>query len=475
MNFSRSYSGVLRNGSHCYSGMQITLGVFLVLLTVGCNSHSKDDFTTKTAQRILTKAWSTTYPKILKAIQAPTFPDTTVVIADTTDFRNSINTAISRLSENGGGMVKVNPGVYKVAGSIFLASNIHLHFEDGAELWFSPEPSDYLPVVKSRWEGTFLMNYSPLIYANATENIAITGKGLIHGQSEKKWQYWKQRQDDDKKRLRQMGNDEIPLEERVFGEGHYLRPSAIELINCQNILLEDFRIQGSPFWTIHPVLSENITIRSLNIGAGTTNDDGIDPESCKNVLIENCVIHTNDDCVAIKAGRDQDGWPYPPAENIIVRNTTFTTEVGSGFCIGSEMSAGVRNVFVEHCEVVQSGKHAFQFKSNPDRGGFIENIFIRNITIGTAKYGFEFTTDYKGWRGNEYFTKYQDFYFQDIQIEKAKAKSIVIKGRPEAPIRKVYFENCSIDRSPQLEIVLEATQVLFKNTKINANTLPTNK
>nr|WP_297917255.1 glycosyl hydrolase family 28 protein [uncultured Allomuricauda sp.] len=234
-----------------------------------------------------------------------------------------------------------------------------------------------------------------------------------------------------------MGNDKIPLEERIFGEGHYLRPSTIEFINCKNILLEDFSVKGSPFWTIHPVLSENITIRSLNIGAGTTNDDGIDPESCKNVLIENCVIHTHDDCVALKAGRDQDGWPYPPTENIIVRNSTFNTEVGSGFCIGSEMSAGVRNVFVENCELTKSGKHAFQFKSNPDRGGFIENVFMRNIDVGTVKYGFEFTTDYKGWRGNEYFTKYQDFYFQDIQIEEATDKSIVIKGRPENRIRRV--------------------------------------
>ncbi|WP_422858429.1 glycoside hydrolase family 28 protein [Flagellimonas sp. S174] len=445
-----------------------------MLFSLACNPQPKDDFTKEKAQQTITKGWSVTYPDILEAIQVPSFQDTTVVIKDTTDFRNNINKTISQLSEDGGGTIKVNPGRYNIKGSVFLASNIRLHLENGAELWFSPNPSDYLPVVKSRWEGTFLMNYSPLIYAIDVENIAITGKGLINGQTKQIWYTWKEKQDADKKQLRQMGNDEIPLEKRVFGAGHYLRPSAIEFINCKNVLLEDFSIKGSPFWTIHPVLSENITIRSLNIGAGTTNDDGINSESCKNVLIENCVISTHDDCVALKAGRDQDGWPYPPNENIIVRNNSFKTEVGSGFCIGSEMSAGVRNVFVENCELVSSGKHAFQFKSNPDRGGFIENVFIRNIKVEAVKYGFEFTTDYKGWRGNEYFTTYQGFYFQNIQIEEATGKSIVIKGRPEEPIRKVYFENCAIHQSPQLEVVSEASQILFENTKINMNLLPTN-
>ncbi len=158
-----------------------------MLFSLACNTQPKDDFTKEKAQQIITEAWSTTYPKILEAIQAPTFRNTTVFIQDTTDFRGNINTAITQLSEDGGGTIKVNPGRYHVKGSIFLASNIRLHLENGAELWFSPHPSDYLPVVKSRWEGTFLMNYSPLIYAIDAENIAITVNGLINGLAEKKW------------------------------------------------------------------------------------------------------------------------------------------------------------------------------------------------------------------------------------------------------------------------------------------------
>lgn len=448
----------------------------LFLMGVICfwNCKPKETFTKEIAQEIAAKAWNETYPSILKQIHPPAIKDTVVWIQDTADFRNRINITIENLSQRGGGTVQVGAGIFPVDGSIFLQSNIRLHLSERTELRFSPNPSDYLPVVKSRWEGTFLMNYAPLIYAIDVENIAITGKGLINGQAEKIWYTWKEKQDQDKQLLRQMGNDQIPLDERRFGEGHYLRPSTIELINCKNVLLENFRIKNSPFWTIHPVLSENITIKSLKIEAGTTNDDGIDPESCKNVLIENCEINTHDDCIAIKAGRDQDGWSYQPSENIIIRNNRLNTEVGSGFCIGSEMSAGVRNIFVENNELLRSGKHAFQFKSNPDRGGFIENVFMRDLSIGEVKYGFEFTTDYKGWRGNKRFTKYRDFYFQNIKIETATDKSIKIQGRAEEPIRRVYFEDCTITHSQQSEIISEASQILFENTRINNSILPTN-
>ncbi|MEM8764685.1 MAG: glycoside hydrolase family 28 protein [Bacteroidota bacterium] len=451
----------------------ILLVLLFVFLWTSCTSKAKKEFTLEDAQKQMTQAWDSTYPQILESIHPPKFLDTTLTISYTDDFRNRLNHHIDSLSHAGGGTIAIDSGSYLSKGSIFLKSNIRLHFKEGVELLFSTEPEDYLPMVKSRWEGTFLMNYSPLIYALDAENIAITGKGSINGQAEQFWYDWKKKQKADKKQLRKMGNDQIPLEERIFGEGHYLRPSAIEFIDCKNILLEGFSIKGSPFWTIHPVLSKNITVRGLNIQAGTTNDDGIDPESCRNVLIEGCSIQTHDDCIAIKAGRDQDGWDYPPSENFIIRNNMFNTEVGSGFCIGSEMSAGVRNIFVENCTLKHSGKHAFQFKSNPDRGGFIRDVFIRNIEVGTTQIGFEFTTDYKGWRGNEHFTAYRDFYFQNITIDTTVQKSIVLQGRTEKPIQDIYFQDCTIDFAPEMEVVEEAKNVLFVNTKINGQSLPT--
>ncbi len=444
--------------------------VIALLVITSCNTDKKikSSFDQTYAYAKIDTAWNQTLPDILKQIIPPTFKDTTYSILDTLDFRNNINKIIEQVSANGGGTIKVAPGNYFVKGSIIMKSNVNLHLPEGTVLNFSPHPKEYLPLVKMRWEGTFIMNYSPLIYANGQENIAITGKGKIDGHCEEIWGGWKQKQRPDKMRARQMGNDKAPLEERVFGEGHFLRPTGIQFIDCKNILFEEFTIKSTPFWTIHPVLSENITARRLHIQRGTTNDDGFDPESCKNVLIEDCVIDTHDDCIAIKAGRDQDGWEYPPSENIIVRNNDFTNSVGSGFCIGSEMSAGVRNVFAENNVLRGGDKHAFQFKSNPDRGGFIEEVYMRNMKVlNPVKYGFEFTTDYKGWRGNMHFVKYNNFYFQNITIEEASEISIKINGREEENIHKIYMENISVKKSPAPVVVNYTNDLLLKNVSVN--------
>ncbi|GAA4273695.1 glycoside hydrolase family 28 protein [Aquimarina gracilis] len=444
--------------------------ILILITAIACkkNQSEQSSFDESYARAKIVTAWNETMPNILKQVISPSFKDTTYSISDTLSFRSTLNKVIEQISVNGGGTIKVAPGNYFVKGSIFMKSNVNLHISEGAILNFSPNPSDYLPMVKMRWEGTFIMNYSPLIYAIDQENIAITGKGKIDGNCEEVWASWKKKQRPGKMRARQMGNDQIPIEERVFGEGYFLRPPGIQFIKCKNILLEDFTIKSTPFWTINPILSENITVRRLSIQKGTTNDDGIDPESCKNVLIENCTINTHDDCIAIKAGRDQDGWKYPPSENIVIRNNDFTNIVGSGFCIGSEMSAGVRNVFAENNTLRGSDKHAFQFKSNPDRGGFIEEIYMRNMKVlNPVKYGFEFTTDYKGWRGNAYFVKYNNFYFQNITLEEASAISIKINGRSEENIQKVFMENITVKRSPAPVIANFTQDLLLKNISVN--------
>ncbi len=451
--------------------------ILTIVAFISCKTDKKIEsgFNEVYAKAMIDTAWNTTMPGILKQIVPPTFKDTVVSISDTLNVRENINKTIEEVSESGGGMVKIAAGTYNVKGSIVMKSNVNLHLSEGAVLHFSPYPKDYLPVVKMRWEGTFIMNYSPLIYAIGQENLAITGKGKIDGHCEKIWAAWKQQQKPDKIRARQMGNDQIPIKNRVFGEGHFLRPTGIQFIECKNILFEDFTIKSTPFWTINPILSENITARRLNIQQGTTNDDGFDPESCKNVLIENCVINTHDDCIAIKAGRDQDGWQYPPSENIIIRNNDFTNIVGSGFCIGSEMSAGVRNIFAENNTLRGSDKHAFQFKSNPDRGGFIEEVYMRNMKIiNPVKYGFEFTTDYKGWRGNKYFVKYNNFYFQNITLEEASEISIKINGRVEENIHKVYMENISVKKSPAPVVANYTNDLLLKHVSVNGKVI-TNK
>ncbi len=442
--------------------------VLLPFFLICCKAvQEKDKFTLDIAKSNIHSAWMETCPEILKSLKIPIFKDTLVLLRDTTDFRNLLNESIERLSQKGGGTIMVPAGIYRVKGSIFLKSNIHLNLSEGCTLLFSPKPEDYLPVVKTKWEGTFCMNYAPLIYAHKASNIALTGKGVIDGQAEMIWHSWKELQSKDQALLRQMGNDQIPIDKRVFGMGHFLRPSGIQFIGCNSILLEDFTIKGSPFWTIHPVLSQNITARRLQILSGTTNDDGFDPENCSNVLIENCFFDTQDDCIAIKAGRDQDGWLYPPSENIIIRNNTFKTKVGSGFCIGSEMSGGVRNIFMENCSLQHSEKHAFQFKSNPDRGGYIEQVFIRDIKIGKVALGFEFSSDYKGWRGNTHFSRYRGFYIQDIQFLEVDKTAILLKGREEMPIDHIFFQNVRFQKAKVPLALKYAQNVLFDEVEVN--------
>ncbi|WP_422106286.1 glycoside hydrolase family 28 protein [Winogradskyella sp.] len=442
----------------------------LVVLLSSCDNkkEAKTSFDITYAKAKIDTAWKVTYPAILKQIVPPTFRADTIVVNDSLRFRENLHIAMKNLSEKGGGVIHIPTGKYPVNGPIVFESNINLNLAEGAVLEFSNEPKDYLPTVKGRWEGTFAMNYSPQLYAYEKENLAITGKGEVDGNCEDTWGQWKSIQKPDKKRIRQMGNDRIPIEERVFGEGHYLRPTGIEFIKCKNILFEDFTIHHTPFWTIHPVLSENITARRLNVQMGVHNDDGFDPEHCKNVLIENSIFSTWDDCISIKAGRDQDGWKYPPSENIIVRNNDFNNIVGSGFCIGSEMAGGVRNVFVHDNTLQGSDKHAFQFKSNPDRGGFIEEVYMKDIKVlKPVAYAFEFTTDYKGWRGNEYFVKYNDFYFQNIEVAKATDISIKINGRPEENVHRVYLENISVKESPAPFIANYTQDLILNNVSIN--------
>ncbi len=207
------------------------------------------------------------------------------------------------------------PGVFQT-GAIHLKSNVNLHLAEGATLKFSADPAKYLPVVYTRFEGTECMNYSPLIYAFEQENIAVTGRGVLDGSaSNDNWWKWARRGPSggdpparaDITNLRDMAERGVPVKERVFGAGHYLRNSFIQPYRSKNILIEGVRIINSPMWEIHPVLSTNVTVRGVTVDTHGPNNDGCNPESSRDVLIEDCVFDTGDDCIAIKSGRDADG------------------------------------------------------------------------------------------------------------------------------------------------------------------------
>ena len=407
------------------------------------------------AESISKKAWSG-IDHILDRIQAPSFPAKDFNVLDYIEgndrkaFVNAVNQAVNVCSQAGGGRVIIPKGDHISNGPIHLLSNVNLHLEDGAVLRFGVNPEDYTPLALVRWEGTLCYNYSPLIYAHNQKNIAVTGKGIIDGQTQLGWYKWKRdndgkNQNADKKVLRKKGNDVTPVETRVFGNGyldlnddgkddgygdgkpHYLRPTGIEFVECDNVLFEDFTIRNTPFWNIHPVFCKNVIARRLNIQKGTTNDDGFDPDSCTDVLIEDCTIDTNDDAIAIKAGRDQDAWERPPAKNIIVRNNKLSSGV-NGFCIGSEMSGGVRNVFVYGNEIPKV-RRAINFKCNLDRGGQVEKIYIKNNKVGVCDGElFIFRMDYHGYRGNNYPTKFNGFFVTDIECDSVKGTAFKIVG-----------------------------------------------
>ena len=339
-------------------------------------------------------------PRILARIKPPTFPkkDFNVtkygaVAGGKTDCTEAFRKAIEACNKAGGGRVVVPKGEF-LTGAIHLKSNVNLHVSKGATLKFSTDEDKY-PIVHTRWEGMELMNYSALIYAYEQENIAVTGEGTLDGQGDNEhwwpWngraQYgWKQGAPNQRlarARLYKMMDENVPVEQRVFGKGGYLRPNFIQPYKCKNVLIEGVKIVNSPMWEVHPVLCENVTVNKVSIASHGPNNDGCDPESCKDVLIKDCYFDTGDDCIAIKSGRNNDGRRIGvPTENIIVQGCMMKDGHG-GITVGSEISGGVRNLFAENCKLDSPNlDHALRVKNNAQRGGLLENFYFRNITVG---------------------------------------------------------------------------------------------
>jgi polygalacturonase len=337
-------------------------------------------------------------PGILRRIVPPKFPSRDFVItkfgARPEDATAAIRRAIDACSAAGGGRVVVPAGRF-LTGPIHLKSRVNLHLAAGATLLFHRDPNAYLPAVFTRWEGMECMNYSPFIYAFNQRDIAITGAGTLDGQSgPEAWWPWKGRreygwkqgqphQEAARARLMKMADEDVPVEKRVFGDGDFLRPQFIQPYRCQNVLIEGVTIVNSPMWEINPVLCRNVTVRNVTVATHGPNNDGCNPECSTDVLIEGCEFDTGDDCIAIKSGRNRDGRRVNvPSENIVIRKCRMKDGHG-GVTIGSEVSGGVRNVFAEECQMDSPNlERALRFKTNAVRGGVIENVCMRKVTIG---------------------------------------------------------------------------------------------
>jgi polygalacturonase len=342
-------------------------------------------------------------PNILARIKPPTFPAKTFNIVDygakagTTDSGDAFRKAIAAANAAGGGQVLVPKGSF-LTGAVTLLSNVNLHLADGATVKFSTDPKQY-PNVFTRWQGIELMNFSAFIYAYGATNVAITGEGsaLLDGQGPSgPWFGYDGKRGPDWDKLQQQAVDKVAPEKRVYGMGHYLKPNFIQLYKCQNILIDGVHLRNSAMWNIHPVLSQNITIRNVNIYSRGGMVDGIDPESCKDVYIHDNYFDTGDDSIAIKSGRDADGLRVNvPTENVVVEKNQMRGRWGA-LTVGSEASGGARNIFFQDCDIAPGSSYhpfyAVYIKTNKRRGGTIENINVRRITGKTFDKGVIFVT-----------------------------------------------------------------------------------
>jgi polygalacturonase len=386
-------------------------------------------------------------PGILARIQPPVFPDRDYpvtrfgAVADgRTDATAALRAAIEACHRAGGGRVLVPPGVF-LSGPIHLKSNVNLHVSKGATVRFSRDPAAYLPVVLTRWEGVELLGYSPLVYAYEQTNVAVTGRGTLDGQADAEhWWPWKrgghpQSQKPDRDRLLEQAEAGVPVAERVYGAGHFLRPQFVQPYRCTNVLIEGVTITNAPMWVIHPVLSRNVTVRGVTVVSAGPNNDGCDPESSTDVLIEDATFDTGDDCIAIKSGRNADGRRLAaPSERIVVRGCRMRAGHG-GVTIGSEVSGSVRDVFVE--QTVMSSpdlERGIRFKTNAMRGGIIENVFVRDVEIGEVGSAIDIDMLYEEGAKGAFTPVVRNVQVERMVVRRAR-HAFFVRGIAASPVR----------------------------------------
>ena len=408
----------------------------------------------------------------------PTFPDRQFNVRDygaiddgKTNNSVAFAQAIAACHEAGGGRVVVPAGRF-LTGPIHLKSNVNLHLEPESRILFSTDPKDYLPAVFTRWEGVELMGYSPLIYAYEQKNIAVTGSGTLDGQANRTtWWPWKggawvggtnwglpgyPTQDEGRTKLFADAEQGVPPEQRLYADGAHLRPPFFQPYRCENVLIEGVTITGAPFWLINPVLCESVTVKGVTCASLGPNSDGCDPESCKNVVIEDCYFDTGDDCIAIKSGRNNDGRRLnTPAENILITGCKMRSGHG-GVVIGSEISGGARNIFVENCQMSSPDlERGIRIKTNSMRGGIIENFYIRNIEIGEVKNALVIDFHYEEGDAGDFDPTVRNIEIRNLVCQKAE-RVFQVRGFERAPIRNLRMINntfVSVDEIGDIEHV----------------------
>ncbi|GGE60430.1 glycoside hydrolase [Pedobacter psychrotolerans] len=422
----------------------------------------------------------------------------------------SINKTIANVSQKGGGVVLIPSGLW-LTGPIELKSNVNLHLKRDAILQFTDDFNQY-KLVEGNWEGRpAWRNQSPISGTNL-QNIAITGTGIIDGNGGA-WRMVKKDKltESQWKNLvasggivREDGKMWYPSAKTVKGSNtknagviepgktakdyedikDFLRPNLLVLTNCKTILLEGVTFQNSPAWNLHPLLCEDLTLRNLQVKNPwyAQNGDGVDVESCKNVLIEGSTFDVGDDGICIKSGRDEAGRQRGvPTENVIVRNNVVYHAHG-GFVIGSEMSGGAKNIWVYDCSFIGTDI-GLRFKTTRGRGGIVENIYVNNINmIDIPGEAILFDMYYAAVDPivlagekreaiksvvvpvTEATPQFRNFYIKDV-VANGAGKAIFFRGLPEMNIKDIHLENVTIKSKEGIEII-EATGISLKNVNV---------
>jgi polygalacturonase len=459
-------------------------------------------------------------PLILPNVALPNIPKNVVKLTDcggNGDGRTlntvAFETALAKLSENGGGELVVPPGIW-LTGPIKLRSHINLQLERGALIQFSRDYKLYpLTVIDLKGEQE-VDSTSPISGVNL-ENIAITGEGIIDGGGDA-WRPLKKDKlgEHDWKALvksggvlNEKGDTWYPSRDVITGEKlveklrnenslnpadyepahQFLRPKMLRLVGCKKVLLQGVTFQNPPNWTMNPALCEDVSILNVTVhnSPAAQNSDALDLESCRRAIIRSCNFDTGDDGICLKSGKDAAGRRIGvPTEDVLVEGCTVYHAHG-GFTIGSEMSGGVRNIRVDNCTFIGTDV-GLRFKSTRGRGGVVEKIYVSNVRMADIPgdainfnlyYGGKSALEETGVNVETNFPPVTEAtpQFRDIHIEnvicRGAQKAIVLQGLPEMPIQNSTLKNVSITALAGVSVT-DADGIHFENVRVENKTGP---
>jgi polygalacturonase len=489
--------------------------VIAIIMLIGPASAGSEDLARYTSD----------LPFDMPNIELPVFPSDTVNVVDYGAVGDgvklntaAINAALEACAVAGGGVVKIPPGVW-LTGPIRLQSSVNLHLKKGALLQFSSKFEDY-PLIRGTWEGREEVRCVSPIFGLELENVGITGEGIIDGAGEawrpvkkfkttdRQWReliesggavskdgrvWWPSEQALNGARTVERLNNRKKADIEDYAKAReYLRPVLVNLVKCRNVLLDGPTFQNSPAWNVHPLMCENMVIRNITVLNPwySQNGDGLDLESCRNVLVYNCSFDVGDDAICLKSGRNEYGRRRGiPSENIAIADCIVYHGHG-GFTIGSEMSGGVRNVDVRRCTFLGTDV-GLRFKSTRGRGGVVESIYIRDIwmkNIPTEAIRFNMFYDSKAPIPEleaDKLVVYKDRpevpvneetpAFRNIQIEniicRGADRAVVLQGLPEMAISDIILSNIVISARYGL-VCVDADGVMLKNVNLMAEKSP---